>query len=147
MNDLATLMGAPRSLTVDGREYHIYPLTLGDLGKLQAWLNSKLPDPFRAIEGRLEGLTVEQQKYLLRDAADRANRPRVIPFQSAEGQELLQTFEGVKELLWLSIHRGDPGFSREDAEALAGRISLGALDAIQDTAFGEPGGTPGPKAE
>ena len=39
MNDLATLCGTPRTITLDGLRVYLHPLTLSDFGDHQVWLD------------------------------------------------------------------------------------------------------------
>ena len=119
MNDLQALNGKPRVLRVDGREYRFYPLTLDDMGDLQAWVESVSPDPFSLAHAQINGgrFTVDQGKYLLKTAMEMAARgaPKL---GTDEADLLLQSPDGVKEVLYLSVRKGDPAFTRGDALAL-----------------------------
>jgi hypothetical protein len=154
-NDLAKLSGQPDQLTIDGRTFDLYPLTLGDLGALQAWLNSHVPDPFDALKGRVEHLDVDVRKYLYDKAMQEARTPRHVRFESAEGLSLLFSPEGLKRLLHLRIKHGDPGFTIEKAGELCDRVPVNALARLRENVYsslegdgdgGAEGDGAGPKA-
>ena len=41
--DAQTASGAGAKVTLGGRELTLHPLTVGDLGELQAWVHTQLP--------------------------------------------------------------------------------------------------------
>lgn len=131
MNDLATLNGKPRTLKVDGRDYLFYPLTLDDLGGLQAWVDAQTPDPFALAHGQINSgrFTIDQCKFLLKTAMEMAAKgaPKL---GTDEADLLLQSAEGVKEVLFLSVRKGDPGFSRGDAAGLFRKVTQGDVAAL-----------------
>jgi hypothetical protein len=145
MNDLATLTAQPRTLDVGGRAYQVHPLTLDDLGALQKWVNDQLPDPLALVRGQLDGFSPEQQKFLLKEAIDAARRgkPRL---GTPEADALTGSLEGLRELLFLAIRRGDPAFTREAAAGLCGQLTMTDLAAVFGTAYGVAPGGDGPKA-
>lgn len=119
MDDLATLTMQPRTLTVNGRDYKIHPLDLGDFGKLQEWIDTQFPSPFIAVKEAfaMGGFTFAQQQFMLEKAIEKAARPRHL-IGTPEADELLTSVEGYKQVLFLSIRKGDPSFSEADAEKL-----------------------------
>src|SRR4051794_27592650 len=122
--DLATLTNTPRTLTVDGRDYRIHPLTLNDLGELQEWVNTQLPDPVEAIADSpgFKRLPPEAQKYAIRCAVELASKGKR-RLGSPEATELINSTDGVCQLLFLTIKRGDPAFTQDDARKLSGCLT------------------------
>ena len=170
MNDLATLGAKPKPLTVGGRTHLIHPLTVDDLGSLQSWVDTQFPDPFdvasNAIErgrpgpeGTRTPYTTAQQKHLYEVALERATRgtPKL---GTPEADALLQSAAGVRELLFVAIRKGDPGFTRAAAEALFREMGVGDVARVfrqtnaADVATSDPkaaasspdGETPTPRA-
>lgn len=117
-NDFATLTAAPRPLTIGGQTYQLHPLTIGDLGRLQAWLETQLPDPVAAaLKHCTPDVPVATQKFMLAEAIAQASKPR-IKLGTPEADVLINSFGGVCEMLILSIRKGDSNFNRDDAERL-----------------------------
>lgn len=119
MNDITTLTAQPQILKVDGKEYKVYPLTLADLGELQTWVDSQFPDPFEVASKAMKSgnFNVAQQQYLMNQAMEKATRPKRL-LGTMEADELLLSAEGYKQVLIISIRKGDPSFTESDAEAL-----------------------------
>jgi hypothetical protein len=125
MDNLSTLTMQPKTLVVKGREYKVHPLDLGDFGYLQEWIDRQFPSPFKAVKEAFEmgGFTFEQQKYMLKNAVEQASRPRHL-IGTFEADELLTSVEGYKQVIFLSIRKGDPSFTEKDAEALFSELSF-----------------------
>ncbi len=119
MNDISTLSAQPQTLSVDGKEYKVYPLTLADLGELQVWIDSQFPDPFEVVSKAMKSghFNVAQQQYLMNQAMEKATRPKHL-LGTMEADELLLSAEGYKQVLIVSIRKGDPSFTASDAEEL-----------------------------
>lgn len=128
MNDLATLNKKPRPITVDGRTYLLYPLTLGDYGEIQAWIDSQQPDPYAAAAAALRSgmFTQAQQQFILRSAAEVAATRRAL-IGTPEADAIIESPAGVKFWLSASIRKGDPSFSDDDAAALFDRMTLAEI--------------------
>ena len=122
-NDLATLNSQPKKLTVDGKSYEIHPLTLNDFAKLQRWVDDQQTDPIDLVMNRADQFTPAQHKFMLQTALELASKPK--PKIGTEvADELVRSIEGTKELLYLTISKGDPTFSRETAEGVFAKLSM-----------------------
>ena len=75
-NDLATLCGRPRRLTVGGRVYRLFPQTLGTLARLQRWLDDQAGDTDEIACANIGGLSHNAQGYLLNEGCWRVDRRR-----------------------------------------------------------------------
>jgi hypothetical protein len=130
MTSLSSLTAQPKKLTVNGQEYLIHPLTLDDLGQLQSWIDSQFPDPFQVIGKAIANgnYTVTQQQYLFSQALERSTRSKNL-IGTPEADRLLQTVEGMKRLLCLSIRKGRPEFTEEEAGVLYRALGLGDVQA------------------
>ena len=130
MNSISSLTGQPRPLSVAGQTYQLFPLTLDDLGQLQSWVDSHFPDPYQQAANALATgrFNVAQQQYLLKIAAELSVRPRHL-IGTPQADELLQSVEGIKRLLVLSIRKGRPEFSDDDAAQLYHDLGLGDVQA------------------
>lgn len=119
MNNIATLTAQPQFLRIDDKEYRIHPLTFADLGELQTWIDAQFPDPFEVVSKAIKSgnFNYAQQQFMLDKAIEKATRPRHL-LGSPEADELLLSVEGYKQVLLLSIRKGDPSFTDADADAL-----------------------------
>lgn len=165
MNDIATLTGqAARSIRVDGQAYDLHPLTLDDYGRLQAWVDRQFPDPFDVVSAQIERgrLVVDadgnesrvpypmaQQQYMLKLALEQASQGRRL-IGTPEADTKVQATEGVQEMMFLSITKGRPAFTRAECKALFARLTVAQVAAIfsatnADMVLGDPKapGTPG----
>lgn len=162
MNDLTTLSARPRVLRVGDEAHDVHPFTFDDFADLQAWVDSQFPDPFdlatKAIDaGRLvvrdgkparEPYPVAQQQHLIKVALEQSSRGRRL-IGTPEADEKAQSLDGVKEILYLSIRKGNPDFTRGDAARLYKHMTYGHVARLyQDTEVArvltDPKAGPGP---
>jgi hypothetical protein len=116
-DSLAALTAQPKPLTIKGRTYNLYPFTLKDLGALEAWAQAQFPDPFVVAQRAMDNFNVAQQKLLLATALELASKMKP-KLGTPEVDGLIQSIDGIKHVLYLSISKGDPNFTTEDAEAI-----------------------------
>jgi len=116
-NDIGRLSARPREFTVDGRVYTIHVLRLEDWGEMQRWLDAQHPDPLAVAREAIQSgeWSLSQQQFLLKTGMELASKPRP-RVGTPEAQPLLDSIEGRVEMLYLSVRRGDPKFTRADAE-------------------------------
>lgn len=136
-NDPASLLGkASGRLTAGGKDYRIYPLTYDDLAELKVWVNERIPDPIEAVTGTagFAKLSPEAQKYALRVAVELVTKGQR-HLTSPEAAELLASPEGVMEMLYLMVRRGDPSFTREAAQALAKELTPADVARLHSAAY------------
>jgi hypothetical protein len=135
MNSLPDLAGKPRPLTVrvngEARVYDVHPLTVDDIASLQGWVDAQYPDPFAAASAAMAkfDFTVEQQKYILSTAMQQATRRN--PIGTPEADRVLFGFEGSLQLMKLSIRKGRPDFSDEEAAEIRHWMTLADLQALE----------------
>jgi hypothetical protein len=148
------LTAAPRTIELGGRRLQLSPLTLADMGVLQAWIHAQLPDPVALARRLAEGMPVEVQTELLRDAfkhAMAARRTHLIGTDEAD--ELLATMAGFLEILGLTLKAHHPEMTRDVLGPLVGGLTRDQINEVTAHAFGVrmapadlPGaGTPDPK--
>ena len=116
MNDLASLNGQPKTVKLGDKEYKLFPLALEDFGALQSWINAQFPDPLMVAADAIASgrFNVTQQQFLLKNAQEQALRPKHL-IGTPEATELLMSLDGTKQILALSIRKGDPEFTDEQA--------------------------------
>jgi hypothetical protein len=132
--NLASLNASPRSIPIGGEVFQVHPLTLADHGKLQAWLETQLPDPLGMVQAYIDRAkpSMEVQKFLLREAVHEASRTRVF-LNSPEAIPYLNSPDGIIELLWISIVKGRPEFTREQARDVFGSMTSADVLKLQGT--------------
>lgn len=129
MNDsIATLTAQPTRMLLGTKEYEIAPLTWNDFGVIQAWCDRQWPDPLAAVAKHLDTdeFTVEQERYLMRLAVEQATRPKP-QLGSPECTDLMRTVKGVAFLVYLAIHKRDPGFTEAMAEQIIREASASQI--------------------
>lgn len=154
MNDLATLTAQPIRLRLGGGEYDVYPLTYGDFGRIQAWIDAQFPDPFDVVgeqiaKGRIvlgpdgqpkvdeSGRVVREpypqgnQQTLYKLAMDaRLNSKHLIG--TPEGDAVFNSLACMMEMLYISLGKGDTPLSREEAKTLVDRLSPYELQRVRE---------------
>ena len=115
-SSLAALTGQPVAFVVGDKTYQIYPLRIADFGKMQAWCDSRQPNPYASVSEQLgTGLfTVAQEKALLEAAVRVATGPKP-RIGSPECDALVGSVDGIAELVRISISRGEPKFTAQNA--------------------------------
>jgi len=133
VNDLATLNAKPRSLLIDGQVYDVHPLTLDEFGDMQHWVDQQFPDPFALAQTAIDNgdYNVAQQQFLLKSALEIAARGKP-QLGTPEADAKVYSFTGVKELLYLSIRKGRPEWTREEAETLYRKLGPGQIAGVFD---------------
>ena len=138
MDNLATLTARPQRIDFGGEEHDVHPLTFEDFGTLQGWVDRQFGDPFEAVNrarregpsdrrrrlGRLRALHRGAAAILAQDRPGDERQGRH-PIGTPEADAKLLSLEGLKEQLFLSIRKGDPAFTREDAARIYRRLSPG----------------------
>lgn len=127
--DLAQATGAVETIDLAGEEFRVRLLTLKEWGELTAWLKRRNPSPLtraaRAIDQAAElgePLSAAAREQLLEHAQRAALSwpPRI---GSQEWLDALdRTDGGHAEFIYLALSKTDPAFTRDHAEALAGRF-------------------------
>lgn len=123
-NDIGRLTARSREFTVDGRTYRLHVLRIEDWGEMQRWLDAQQPDPLAVARETIATgeWSLSQQQYLLKTAMELASRPKP-RVGTPEAAGMLDSIEGRVEMLYLSVRRGDPAFSRQDAARLFDAMS------------------------
>jgi hypothetical protein len=132
MSNLTTLTGSARTVVLAGESYQVYPLTLADLGELQAWLDTQLPDPLALVRRHIDAANVpmEQAKFLYAEALREASKTR-IHLSSPEALPYINGANGVIELLFLAIRKGRPNWSRDQARTVFESLTPADIQRLQ----------------
>ena len=122
----ADMTAAGTDVDFAGRTWTIYPLTLDDLGSLERYIRAEM---IRTVRASLDGATAKEK------AAEMAGAYRhaaTITFDSEEGDAMLNTASGIKQLLYHSIRHGEPGFSMTVLDDLNVSAMEGVAEACQE---------------
>ncbi len=127
-NDAATLAATPRLVTLGGEPHRVSPLSIADFGRLQEWVDRQSPDPFDLANAQVATgrYNAAQQQFLYRTAMELALQGSC-RIGSPEADERLRSLDGFREILYLSIAKAEPGFTRADADRLYDRMTPGDL--------------------
>ncbi len=117
-DDYAKATAAPRHITINGREYRVGKYGPRDIGDLEAWLKTQVPDPRLMARELCAGLPDAVALEVWRDlSAEAMNWPPTV--ESRQGNKLLMgTWEGQALLVWVSLRRHNADFSLDEARAL-----------------------------
>jgi hypothetical protein len=140
--DYARATGAPRTVTLAGRDYRVHKIRPRDLGELEAWFKDVTPDPRVEARKFMEGLPDAVAKHMWDRALEDARGwpPRL---DSDAGSDLMSTPEGQARSLWLILRRGLPGMTLDEARDLADAISREDYEEV--IALARPGDPGDPK--
>jgi hypothetical protein len=120
-----TIGGQPRKLGVLG---------MPEIGQLRIWAKAQQPNPIDQVKPHLDGLEATAQRILLDLAVAELRRP--LTFGSPEFQEAMQTGEGMREVLHLSLKRAGQAIERADSDAAADAMSIDQAADVLSVAFG-----------
>lgn len=130
MNDAMTLTAGATTIRSKGREYRVHPLDGEDFGRMQAWVDGQFPDPLDVAHEQLakQRFTAAQERHLMNFAMElRTSQRRLLG--TPEADSVARSAEGMTELLYLSISKGDPAFTRDDARRLFRELDAARLAA------------------
>ena len=122
-DSLGDLTAQPRPLRVGDKTYQVHPLTITDFGALQIWVDSQHPDPFAAVAAQIGTgrFTPAQERHLLTAAVEFSGKSKP-KLGTPEADALVRSIEGIKHLLYIAIHKGDPTFTEADAETMSRQL-------------------------
>ena len=116
MDGLNVLTAAPWRQTIDGVDYWMEPLTLGDWGIIEQRLLKGRRNPLEVAKENLAGLKPDEKRALLESALKQASSA-----QKATADELMDytaTPPGMGLKFWLSIRKQNPQITEARAAEL-----------------------------
>lgn len=117
-DDFAKATAAPSFITIGDVQYRVGKFGPRDIGDLEAWIKSQVPDPRLMAKELCAGLSDAVAIEVWRDLSLEAQDwpPDVT---SKQGNKLLLgTWEGNALVLWVALRRHNASFSLEDARRL-----------------------------
>lgn len=128
--DTAKACGSPVPFNVEGcGELMLYPLRFTDWGIIERWMRQEILASIKSIACDKD-LDNETRAFIVREATREAMRVSMKNEDARKG--LLESFEGVMRMVYLSVKRGKPMLSLDDFEVMmAGRFdTLGEMSGI-----------------
>jgi hypothetical protein len=143
VEDYAKATAAPRTIQIGDVTYRVGKFGPRDIGDLEAWIKSQVPDPRLMAKELCAGLPDAVAIEVWKDLSmESANWPPSV--DSRIGTKLLtQTWEGQALVAWVSLRRHNAGFSLDDARQLTKSDDEIALKIMQ-LGFPEPDFIPKP---
>ncbi|MDB5350531.1 MAG: hypothetical protein JWN86_1778 [Planctomycetota bacterium] len=107
----------PKSVEINGRKYQVGRFTFRDIGKVEAFVKSKIPNPVSAVLA-IEGISDGDRRFLLENARkDLVHYPPDV--NSPEAQRVvLGTIEGHVLLMEIALTKYQPELKTEDIRAI-----------------------------
>lgn len=129
MNGLQNIAGSSAPIDIDGRTYHLSPLTLRALGEVERRVIARRISPLDALADCIDRFSTEQQRQLIDRAVDATARLTLSATQ-AEVAAFLTSYEGICFFFYLSTRETQPEIdSPEAAQRLLDR--LGPVDILR----------------
>jgi len=132
MGECAAMAGVGMPVIIDGRTWHLSPVTLEDLGLLERWVEAH---PIRMVQSALDGLDDRHRQYLLALAFGESIK-RQVTLGTASGEGLLGSIEATAFLFWLSIRVKHPEITRDQAGRMLRTDNVELVKAALDKASG-----------
>ena len=123
---LHKMAGTPARITLGGTEYVLSPLTVDDLAEMERWIEDlPLQHARRVLATHGDMFSEEQKDRVLMAAVEEGKT-----ISLSTGAPALESMEGVRILLWLSLRHEHPEVKCEDVFKL---LAISDLDAIKTT--------------
>lgn len=110
----AKALATPRTVELAGEKFEMSPLRFEEHGKFEAWMQKKTMD---AAKVAIQGLPDSQAQPILNRAADQC---ALLLFGSQESMKLMFSFEGMCQLMFLSLNQRQPDITIEKIVELMG---------------------------
>lgn len=104
-DDFARATGSPNSIQINGREYLVSKFTPRDIGDLQNWLKTEIPNPLVEARRLIEGLPDAVAIQIWRTMAKEAKFWPPTLEHDRSNTLLTTTTEGIARLLWVTLRK------------------------------------------
>lgn len=121
--DFAKVTAAPRTFTIEGRDYRAAKLSPRGIGDLQAYLKEVIPDPRMVARDLMHGLPEVVQLEVLRRSYEEA-KDWPPAFGDPKTFHHFLSIEGQARLLWVCFRKHNPGFTLDFARELSERYEM-----------------------
>ena len=136
--DYAKATAAPGHVTIGEVTYRASKFGPRDLGDLQAWLKSQVPDPRLMARQLCEGLPDAVALQIWTDLSEEAKDWPPSLTSEIGNNMLLFTHEGAAQVIWVCLRRYNAGVTLEKAREMAAIVSNEELASLLNAGFPEP---------
>lgn len=107
MTNISDAVAAPSAVTFSGKEYRLTPLTEGDFGEFERWMQDH---HMELAKRHLTGVPAEVASDLYKHAYDQAMK---ISITSKEALQMLNSLDGAVMLISLMLRKHHPDMGTE----------------------------------
>lgn len=130
MSKLTELAGTPQVVNLKGTDYSLSPLTLGDWGQVDTWVeNQSFLAAHRLLKAAGETAPEAIKEKIWADALAGAK-------QGISSNSALTTFQGTAFLMFLSLHHCHSGLTLSQVLTLVEDCELSQLQGLLDRVVG-----------
>jgi hypothetical protein len=129
---ITKLLPQPVELEINGAVYKFAQLRIGEIARIQAWLDS-LPNPLQTIRPMLEGLTPDERKTLLVEA-QKELRSWPPQYGTSKGLEMIGRPEGTKVFMRAAIRRCQNHLTDAQCDEITESMELDLLSQVIEIA-------------
>jgi hypothetical protein len=141
------MISETQSVKWAGREWNLTALTVKDLGEIQEWVYSKLPDPLEVAKKLAEGQDPSVVKELLLNAYEDI-RHGARKLGSPESTAVLNTVEGLCKQLLIRGRKNHPEMTFDDWAEVVEKTLKDEADELNKLSGEDQGGVlPDPKKQ
>ena len=129
---ITRLLPQPVELDINGTTYKFAQLRIGEIARIQAWLDS-LPNPIAVIRPMLDGLTPDERKAMLIEAQkELRNWPP--QYGTQKGLEMIGRPEGTKIFMRASLKRCQNHLTDTQCDEITESMELDVLAQVIEIA-------------
>lgn len=129
---ITRLLPQPVELDINGTTYKFAQLRIGEIARIQAWLDS-LPNPIAVIRPMLDGLTPDERKAMLIEAQkELRNWPP--QYGTQKGLEMIGRPEGTRIFMRAALKRCQNHLTDTQCDEITESMELDALAQVIEIA-------------
>ena len=113
MENIEAITAAPMRITISGKDYELSPLRCREWGLIQRWLRESVVSIGCAAAAK--ELDYIQKQFIMSEAFNAAQRTSL---NTIGADMMLQSADGVVQLLWQSLHQKHPKLTIEDVAGI-----------------------------
>lgn len=136
--DHARATAAPGYVIIGDVTYRSSKFGPRDLGDLQAWLKSQVPDPRSMARELCAGLSDAVALQIWTDLSEEAKDWPPSLTSDMGNNLLLFTHEGAAQVIWVCLRRFNASITLDEARKMALTVSNEELAALLNAGFPEP---------
>lgn len=129
---LTRIVPQPVEVEIDGQIYKFAQLRIGEIARIQAWLDS-LPNPIQQIRPMLDDLSPDERKSLLLEA-QKEFRNWPPQYGTTKGLELIGRPEGTKVFMRAALKRCQHNMTDAECDRITESLEMDQLADIIEIA-------------